>query len=130
MKGYDFNYFYLFPSSHFTNSFLLSLLEKQEGSWPKVYLFFLFPFCSSLIGRVWHYEVGTPSRRSFCLFWRETKQRPELEIFNATRSGQGNASQGVEKRNPEKAVGEGWRRRAVDKGQQKEAVREGQSELS
>ena len=70
----------------------------------------------------WHYEGGAPSRRSFCLFWRETKQRPELEIFDATGSGQGNANQGVGKRNPEKAVGEGRRRGTVDTGQQKRPV--------
>ena len=45
-----------------------------------------------------HYEGGGPSRRSFCLFWRETKQRPELEIFDTTGSGQGNASQSVWKK--------------------------------
>ena len=48
--------------------------------------------------------------------------------LDATGSGQGNAGQGgIGSRNPEKAVGKGWRRRVVDNGQQKEAVREGQS---
>ena len=83
-------------------------------------------------GLVWFHGIsvtlwrGALSRRSFCLFWRETKQRPD-----ATGNGQGNASQRVGKRNSVKelgkAVGEGWRRRAVDNGQQKEAMREGQS---
>ena len=34
---------------------------------------------------------GTPGRRFLRLFWRETKQRPELEISDETRSGRGKA---------------------------------------
>ena len=40
---------------------------------------------------------GEPSRRSICLFWRETKQRPEFEIFDETGSGQGNARERIRK---------------------------------
>ena len=31
---------------------------------------------------------GTPGRRFLCLFWRKTKQRPELEISDETGSGE------------------------------------------
>ena len=63
----------------------------------------------------------------FALGRNQTKAR--ARGLDATGSGQGNTDQrGVGKRNPEKAVGEGWRRESgVDNGQQKEAVREGQS---
>ena len=33
--------------------------------------------------------MGAPSRQSFCLFWRETKQRPELEISTRPEVGKG-----------------------------------------
>ena len=52
---------------------------------------------------VWHYEVCVPSRRSLCLFWRETKQRPELEISDETGSGEGKAG-------PREATGASWQR--------------------
>ena len=38
---------------------------------------------------VWHYVGGPLSRRSLCLFWRETKQRPELEISTGPEVGKG-----------------------------------------
>ena len=38
---------------------------------------------------MWHYEGGAPSRRSFCLFWHETKQRPDLEISTRLEVGKG-----------------------------------------
>ena len=53
---------------------------------------------------------GPLSRRSLCLFWRETKLRPELEISTRREVGTGTPESGVGKRNSEKAVGEGWRR--------------------
>ena len=58
---------------------------------------------------MWHYAGGTPGRQSLCLFWRETKQRPELEISDKTGSGGEKTSW---KRNPERAS----RRRVTQRG--------------
>ena len=76
---------------------------------------------------LWHYEGGTPSRRSFCLFWRETKQRPGLEISDETGSGVGKAGlretrRPAGRRNPQKAVCDERRREqlGVDTGQQRD----------
>ena len=55
----------------------------------------------------WHYEGGAPSRRSFCLFWHETKQMPELENFDAAWSEKGNAWGGSWKKKLRKGS---WRR--------------------
>ena len=38
---------------------------------------------------VWHYVGGPPSRRSLCLFWRETRQRVWTRDFDATGSRKG-----------------------------------------
>ena len=58
---------------------------------------------------------GAPSRRSFCLFWRETKQRPEPAIFDVTGSEKGN-----EREELAKGAAEG--QSGVDNGQQKRPV--------
>ena len=56
---------------------------------------------------------GTPGRRFLCLFWRETKQRPELKISYKTGSGgekicwQRNLERGSWQRNPERGC---WQR--------------------
>ena len=66
--------------------------------WP-IDLLSLHSNCSSLCYQWVTLWRGVPSRRYFCLFWRETKQSPELEIFDATWSGQGNVSHLLEKGN-------------------------------
>ena len=71
---------------------------------------------------MWHYVGGTPGRRCLCLFWRETKQRPELEISDET--GSGGERQFREK--PERAVGKGIQRGSVGEGRHREAVDNGQ----
>ena len=106
---------------------------------------------------MWHYEGGAPSRRSFCLFWRETKQRPELEIFEWDREmGKGRLSEALEKGTQRRQFTKGdaevesttdsrrdqsgWdspgavrktdkmsSQSWADNGQQKEAAREGES---
>ena len=43
----------------------------------------------------------------FCLFWRETKKKAELEISTQPEVGKGTPFRGVGRRNPQKAVGEG-----------------------
>ena len=60
-----------------------------------------------LFGYLWHYEGGALSRRSFCLFWRETKQTPELEISMQLE---------VCKGTPEKEMERGTQRRELAKG--------------
>ena len=52
---------------------------------------------------------GPLSRRSLCLFWCETKQRPEFEIFD--EAGQGNTSQSNWKKEPREGS---WRRAAEE----------------
>ena len=64
---------------------------------------------------LWHYEGSTPSRRPFCLFWCDTKQRPELEIFDATGSGVGKAG-------PREDRGQ------LEKGTQREQLAKGDAE--
>ena len=78
---------------------------------------------------MWHYEVGVAKQTIFLFALGRNQTKARARGLDATGSGQGNTDQrGVGKRNPEKAVGEGWRRESgVDNGQQKEAVREGQS---
>ena len=67
---------------------------------------------------------GALSRRSFCLFWRETKQRLELEIFDATGSGVGKAGPRVDRGQ--------WarerQRRQLEKGTQRERLAKGDVE--
>ena len=72
---------------------------------------------------------GRPGRQFLCLFWREIKQRPELEISDetgcggrkaGTRKARGAVGKGTQRGS---VSGEGRRREAVDNGQQKEAVR-------
>ena len=63
---------------------------------------------------VWHYVGGTLGS-SLCLFWRETKQRPELEISDKTRSGGEKTSW---QRNPERGS---WRRE-TQRGSRKRTV--------
>ena len=69
---------------------------------------------------------GPLSRQSLCLFWLETKQRPEPAIFDVTGSGQGNASrevgQGSREGSWRQATGDGEGQLAVDTGQQKRPV--------
>ena len=73
---------------------------------------------------------GTPGRLFLCLFWRETKQRPELEISDKTGSG-GEKRQLVKepregqlaKETQRGSVGEKRRRVAVENGQQKGPVK-------
>ena len=57
------------------------------------------------------------------------KPNKGLTLRSSTRTevSKGTPVRRVGKRNSEKVVGEGWRRRAIDNGQQKEAVRESQS---
>ena len=65
---------------------------------------------------LWHYEGGAPSRRSFCLFWRETKQRPGLEISDETGSGVGKAGPRETRRSWKKEPrGRSWQR-ATERG--------------
>ena len=72
-----------------------------------------------LLWHIWDTMKGVRQADDFFgLFWRENKQRSEIEIFEETGSGQGDAREGVGKKNSEKAVGEGRRRGAVDNGQQ------------
>ena len=66
---------------------------------------------------------GPPSKRSLCLFWHETKQRPELEIFDETGSGQENAREGSWKKEPR----EGSWHRGDTKGQSTTDSRRDQS---
>ena len=51
-KGVRFNCLYLSQLSCFANSFLLSLLEKQDGSQSKVHLFFLFLWFNRKVGNI------------------------------------------------------------------------------
>ena len=69
--------------------------------------FWLFPGCNSPV-HLWHYEGDL-----FVCFGA----KPNKGLSSRSRrdrSGQGNVREGAGKRNPGKAVGEGWRRRAVD----------------
>ena len=92
--------------------FIYSGKIKVRHAEHALYIWTLQTSCDQL----WHYVGGPLSRRSLCLSWHETKQRPEPAIFNAIGSGQGNARErerGVGQRNPEKSVGDGLGRRAV-----------------
>ena len=62
------------------------------------------------------------TKQMIFLFVLAQNQRPELEISIRPEVGKGTPVRGVEKRNSEKAVGEGWYRGAVDTGQQKRPV--------
>ena len=62
---------------------------------------------------------GWYARQTISLFWRETKQRPELEISDEIGSRGG---KGIGKGTQRGSVGEGRRREAVDNGQQKRPV--------
>ena len=72
---------------------------------------------------------GTPGRRSLCLFWRETKQRPELgsltrpEVGEKRPVGKGTQRGSVSKGTQTGSVGEERRREAVENGQQKGPVK-------
>ena len=55
---------------------------------------------------VWHYVGGPLSRRSLCLFWRETKQRPELKISTWPEVGRECQSESWKKEPREKS----WQR--------------------
>ena len=69
------------------------------------------PFSDWLIRkRVWHYVGGPLSRRSLCLFWRETKQRPELETSTWPEVGKG-----TRERSWKKEPREGSWRRATER---------------
>ena len=39
--------------------------------------------------QLWHYEGGAPSRRSLCLFWRESRQRVWTRNFGRDRIARG-----------------------------------------
>ena len=88
-------------SIHFIHSFLIDIQFMQNGEYTAFWYL------------LWHYVGGPLSRRSLCMFWRETKQRPENRDLPETGSRQGNASRRVGRRNPEKAVGDGRRWGAV-----------------
>ena len=73
----------------------------------------------------WHYMGGPLSRRSFCLFWYDTKQRPELEI--STRPE-------VDKGTPEKELEKGtqrgsWRRKTQKSSRQRTAEETSRHEI-
>ena len=63
--------------------------------------------------------VARQANDPFCLFWRETKQRPQLEIFDETGSGQGNAREELEKE-----PREGSWRRVTQRGSRQRTVEE------
>ena len=64
---------------------------------------------------LWHYVAGPLSRRSLCLLWRKTKQRPDLEISTRPEVGKGTPVRELAKEDPEAL----W---PVDTGQQKRPV--------
>ena len=76
---------------------------------------------------------GMPGRRSLCLFWRETRQRPELEISDKTgkggakRSWQMNPERVSGQRNPERVS---WRRETQRGSQERTAEAASQNELA
>ena len=76
---------------------------------------------------------GPPSRRSLCLFWRETKQSPELEISDKTGSGgeknswQRNPERVSWQRNPKKAS---WRKEMQRGRRERTAEGTSQDELA
>ena len=69
---------------------------------------------------------GPLNRRSLCLFWRETEQRPELKISTRLEVGKGTPKErqeldkGTQRRQLATVDGEG--QLAVDTGQQKRPV--------
>ena len=93
-----------------------SLHNSQWITFPIQTVLVLYSVWASLL--LWHYEGGAPSKRSFFLFWRETKQRPEIEISTRPEVGKGTPERSWKKELRE-AVDEGRRRGAVDTGQQK-----------
>ena len=60
---------------------------------------------------LWYYVGGSLSRRYLCLFWRETKQRPELEISTRLEVGKGTPVRSWKK----EPTGNSWRR-ATERG--------------
>ena len=88
---------------------------------------------SSLPFILWHYVGGTPGRRSLCLFWRETKQMPELEISDKTGSGgektswQRKPERVCWQRNPERVS---WRRETQRGSRERTAEGTSQDDLA
>ena len=72
---------------------------------------------------LWYYVDGTRARRFLCLFWRENKQRPELEISDETGSGGGKAGS----REARVGVRKGTQRRETQRGS-RERTAEGTSQ--
>ena len=68
------------------------------------------------IERMWHYVGGPLSRRSLCLFWRETKQRAWARDLRRDRKWVRERESGVGRRNAQKSVcdGDGSRHRAAE----------------
>ena len=72
---------------------------------------------------LWHYVGGPPSRRSLCLFWRETRQRVWARDLRRDRKWVRERESRIGQRNPEEGS---WRREtqdgswAVDTGQRRD----------
>ena len=74
-----------------------------------------------LFNPLWHYVGGPPSRRSLCLFWRETEQRAWTRDLRRDRKWEGKGRSGEAKG----AVGKGTQRRSVGEERRREAVENG-----
>ena len=57
--------------------------------WRINYFRLLMPNPFLYMEQLWHYVGGPLSKRFLCLFWRETKQRPEIEILTRPEVGKG-----------------------------------------
>ena len=92
----------------------LEVLRIREHSLEQMYLIprelflLIFQYCVCKYRLLQHYVGGPPSRWPLCLFWRETKQRPEPEIFNVTWLEVGKGTRvGAGQRNSEKELVKG-----------------------